>query len=87
MSRWARSLAASASAWAVLTISSAAGLGVLPGLVEKRPDAVVGLGHQLAVLGQELLALVAGLLGLEHVLEMLLALVQGLRRAASRRTS
>ena len=56
-----------------------AGLGILVRLVEERLDAVVRLGHQPAMLGQQLLALVAGLLRLEQaVLEMLLALVQRL---------
>ena len=69
----------SASAWACLTISSAFAWASLLGLVEHRPDLVVGLGHQPAVLGQQPLALVAGLLGLEQaVLEVLLALVQRL---------
>src|SRR5271157_2392489 len=57
----------------------AAGLGLLLGLIEDGLDPFVGLGHQPAMLGEELLALVADLLGLEkRMFEMLLALVQGL---------
>src|SRR5271157_1304109 len=57
----------------------AAGLGLLLGLIEDGLDPFVGLGHQPAMLGEELLALVAKLLGLQQrVFEMLLALMQGL---------
>src|SRR6516165_1572072 len=56
-----------------------AGLGVLLSPVEDGLDPFVCLGHQAAMLGEKLLALVTNLLGLQQrVLEMLLALVQSL---------
>ena len=87
MSRSARCRAASASAWACLTICVGRRLRLLPGLVEHGPDLVGGPGHLPAVLGQQALALVAGPLGLvQDVLEVLLSRCAGPPAAASRRT-
>ena len=73
----ARCLASSASAWACLIDLVGRRLGLLPRLVEDAPHLVGGPGHQLAVLGQIGLALVAGPLGLQQdVLQVLLAAVQ-----------
>ena len=81
MSRWARCLADSASAWACLTICSPVVWASCLRLLEQAAHLVGGAGHLLAVLGQEALALVAGPLGLvQDVLEVLLALVQGVQQ-------
>ncbi len=91
----ARCLASSASAWACLIDWSAVACASCLRLVEDAPHLVGRLGHQLAVLGQIGLALVACTLGLEQdVLEVLLAVVQRrqerlpgeLRRTRSNRT-
>ena len=80
MSRWARSRAASASAWACLMISSAAGLGLLLGLVEDGLDLVRRPGPSAGDARRGAARSRCGPLGLEqHVLEVLLALMQGLR--------